>query len=363
MNLKKISAILVAVLMILFALAGCTAGTAAGSSSQPTGSQAAQTSQAAQPDEQQADSGVKVGLIISTNGLGDKSINDQANTGLTKAASELGVQTKLMEPKDASQFLDIEQKLAESGYNMIINDSFDMADAVAQSADKYKDVQFVILDTVVDKENVLSVMYATDEGSFLAGAAAALKSKTGTIGFVGGMEIPTIQKFQSGYEQGAKYVNPDINVLVKYIGNDNTVWSDAPKGKALAQDLASNGADVVYHAAGGSGLGVIEGCKEKGIWAIGVNIDQEEVAPDTVLTSMLTKGDVAVYEAINSYINNQAVGKTLVMNLKNDGVGVVMSKNLTDEEKAKIEEIKQSIIDGKIKVTDITATSATASAS
>lgn len=371
----KICTVLIAVLMML-TLIGCGANAGASSSNQSAGSKDGQTSEAAQSTEsqnaqinevtqspeQQAVSGVKVGLIIATNGLGDKSINDQSNTGLKKAASELGVETKLMEPKDASQFADMEQELAESGYNVIINDTLDMSDAVSQAADTYKDVQFVIMDTVIEKENVLSVIFATDAGSFLAGAAAALKSETGTIGFVGGMEIPTIQKFLSGYEQGAKYVNPDINVLVKYIGDDNTVWSDVAKGKALAEELAGNGADVVYHAAGGSGLGVIEGCQEKNIWAIGVNIDQEEVAPATVLTSMLTNGDVAILEAVNSYMNNGTAGKTLVMNLENDGVGLVMSDNLSDDEKARLAEIKQNIVDVKIKITDATASGEIASA-
>lgn len=350
MKFKKIRFVLMAVM--LFALAGC---------GQSVSSQEVQKGQAAQSPAQQAKSDIKVGLIIAANGLGDKSINDQSNTGLQKAASELGVQTKLMEPKDASQFINMEQELAESGYNIIINDSLDMTDAVSQAADQYKNVQFVIMDAVVDKENVLSVTYAADEGSFLAGAAAAMKSKTGTIGFVGGMEIPTIQKFQSGYEQGAKYVNPDIHVLVKYIGNDSTVWSDTAKGKALAENLADNGADVVYHAAGGSGLGVIEGCKEKNIWAIGVNINQEEVAPATVLTSMLTNADAAILEAVNSYISDGTLGKTLVMNLDNDGVGLVMSDNLSDDEKVKLDEIKQNIIDGKIEVVDIAETTASAS--
>lgn len=375
MKIIKVSAVLMAVLMMLFALVGCANNPATVSSSQPSGSANAQVSQAAATVQAsqsaiqtagQAKSDLKVGLIIATSGLGDKSINDQANAGLTKAASDFGIQTKLMQPTDASQFLNMEQTLAESGYQMIINDSFDQADAVTKAADQYKDVQFVIIDTVVNKPNVLSATYATNECSFLAGAAAALASKTGTVGFVGGMSIPTIQEFEAGYEQGAKYVNPNIKVLVKYIGNDNTVWADAPKAKALTLDLANNGADVVFQAAGGSGLGVIDGCKEKNIWAIGVNVDQESVAPATVLTSALTSGDVAIYQAIQSYMKNPTVGSlgtSLVMNLKNNGVGLVMSKNLTDDQKSKINAIKQDVIDGKIKVVDVEAASASASAS
>lgn len=297
----------------------------------------------------------KVGLIIDMAGLGDKSINDQAYAGLKRAESELGVEIKLMEPKDASQVFDMEQKLAESGYQMIINDAFSMADAVTQAADQYKDVQFVILDTVIDKDNVISATYQTHEGSFLAGAVAAMNSKSGTIGFVGGMQIPTIERYEVAYIEGAKYINPEIKILVKYIGNDATSWSDAAKGKALTEDLASNSADVVFHAAGGSGLGVIEGCKGKGIWAIGVNVDQEEVAPETVLTSMLTKGDVAVFQSIEAFVNKTELEKNLVMGLENDGVGLVMSKHITEDMQKQLNDIKEQIISGKIVVTDAMA--------
>jgi len=355
--MKKFVAILLS-LALVSSLAGCklTSTTLTTTESNATletsNSSAASTSIVSSTPNTEA---IKVGLIISTNGLGDQSINDQAYDGLKRAESELGVEIKLMEPKDASQIIDMEQKLAESGCKIIINDSFDMADAVSQTADKYPNVKFVILDTIVEKPNVISVTYQTHEGSFLAGVVAAMNSKTGTIGFVGGMEIPTIKRFAVGYTEGAKYINPDINVLIKYIGNDATAWSDAAKGKAIAEDLASNNADVVFHAAGGSGLGVIEGCKSKGIWAIGVNIDQENVAPGTVLTSMLTKGDVAVYESIRALVNNEEIGNKLVMSLENDGVGVVLSQYLTEDMKTKIEEIKGKIIAGEIVVTDAMA--------
>ena len=300
-------------------------------------------------------SGVKVGLIVDTAGLGDKSVNDQANMGLKKAAEDFGVDIKVMEPKDASQFIDIQQKLAESGYQLIINCAFSMADALTQVADKYKDTSFVIIDTVVDKENVLSATYATHEGSFLAGAIAAMKSESGKIGFVGGMNIPTIQKFQVGYEEGARYINPDIEIMIKYIGNDGSAWANPAAGKSLTLDMVSNGADVVYHAAGGSGIGVIQGAEEAGIWAIGVNMDQEEIAPDTVLTSMLTRGDNAVYESVKKYLDGEKISGNLVMNLENNGVGVVMSRHLTDEEKTAVEEIREKIINGEIVVTDAMA--------
>jgi basic membrane protein A len=295
---------------------------------------------------------VMAGLVIEPSGLGDQSVNDQAYAGLQHAEKELGVEVKLMEPQDSSQFLDMNQKLVETGYQIIINDAFSMADAVTQVAERYPKVKFVILDTVVDKPNVISATYETHNGSFLAGVAAAMSSKSGVIGFVGGMKIPTIERFEGGYIDGAKWINPNITVISKYVGNDGSAFSDPATAKALTLDLGSNRADVVYQAAGGSGLGVINGCAELGIWAIGVNIDQEHIAPDTVLTSMLTRGDNAVFQAIKDFKEGKNTGNHLVMDLSNDGVGVVMSKHLSSETKAKIEEARKKIIAGEIKVTD-----------
>jgi basic membrane protein A len=295
---------------------------------------------------------VKAGLVIEPSGLGDQSVNDQAYAGLQRAEKELGVEVKLMESQDPSQFLDMNQKLVESGFQIVINNAFSMADAVAQVADSYPGAKFVILDTVVDKPNVVSATYETHHGSFLAGVAAAMNSKSEIIGFVGGMKIPTIERFEVGYIEGAKWVNPKITVISKYIGNDGSAWSDPAKGKALTLDLGSNKADVVYHAAGGSGLGVISGCQELGIWAIGVNIDQEHIAPNTVLTSMLTRGDNAVFESIKAFKEGKDFGTHLIMDLTNDGVGIVMSRHLSGETKAKVEEARKKIISGEIKVTD-----------
>ncbi len=339
---KSISTVLALVCVCALLIAGC--GAPAGSG-QPT----------SQPDQGFEAPATKIGLIVDTAGLGDKSFNDQANMGLEKAAADFNAETKVMQPKDNSQFMDMQQALAESGYGLVINNGFSMADALEQSADKYPNTSFVIIDTFVDKPNVMSVTYATHEGSYLAGIIAAMRSKTGTIAFVGGMNIPTIEKFQVGFEEGAKSVNPNINIIVKYIGNDGSAWSDPATAKALTLDAIANGADVCYHAAGGSGLGMIEACKEKGVWAIGVNLDQEAVAPDTVLTSMLTKGEVAVYESSKMFVNGEKITGHLVMDLENDGVGVVLSRHLTQEEKDAVAKAREAIIKGELKVTDIMA--------
>lgn len=352
--MKKILAI---VLAIVLACAFTACQTAAPAASEPAQSAPEEaTEPAAEPAaEAAAASDVKVGVIIDVGGLGDQSINDMANDAMKQVAADFGVQTKLMEPTDMSQFVDMNQSLAQAGYNVIIDNCYSAETAVATVADMYPDTWFLIIDTTVDKPNVISANYETHEGSFLAGAVAAMMSKTGIVGFVGGMQIPTIERYEKGYAAGAQYINPDIQVIVKYIGNDSNAFSDAPKGKALAEDLSSNGADVIYHAAGGSGLGVIDCCEEKGIWAIGVDVDQSSVAPETVLTSMMNHGEVAIHDVVEAYINGTEINHDYRLSIANGGVGLADSKHFTDEIRASIADITEKILSGEIVVPDALA--------
>lgn len=298
---------------------------------------------------------VRVGVIIDVGGLGDQSINDMANDAMKQAAADFGVTTKLMEPTDISQFVDMNQSLAQAGYNVIINNCYSAETAVATVADMYPDTWFLIIDTTVDKPNVISANYETHEGSFLAGAVAAMKSESGIIGFVGGMQIPTIERYEKGYIAGAQHINPDIQVIVKYIGNDSNAFSDAPKGKALSEDLVSNRADVIYHAAGGSGLGVIDCCQEKGVWAIGVDVDQSSIAPETVLTSMMNHGEIAIHDTVDAYVNGKEINHDYRLSIENGGVGLADSKHFTDEIRATIADLTEKIISGEIVVPDALA--------
>ena len=297
-------------------------------------------------------SNIKVGLICDTAGLGDQSVNDQAQSGMDMIAERFGVHIETAEPTDESQFIDMIQKFCDLDFDLIVCSAFSMEDALTQIAPNEPDTSFMILDTIVDLPNVMSFTYATHEGSFLAGVAAAQKTESNILGFVGGMSIPTIHKFEGGYIEGAQFINPDIQVISKYIGTDGSAWNDPATAKSLTLDIIANGGDVSYHAAGGSGLGMIEACQESGIWAIGVNIDQSHIAPETVLTSMLTRGDVAIVLATEKLINGEFEGGHVLLNCANDGVGIVINDFFTQDEKDELESIRQKIISGEIVVTD-----------
>lgn len=296
---------------------------------------------------------VKVGLVL-TGALGDQSVNDQAYDGLMYAQDNYGVEVKAVECTDASMYAEAAQKFCDEGYDLVIFNAFNQEEALRTIAPTYPDVHFMILDTIVDDiANVACFTYATHEVSFLAGVLAARKSTTGVIGFIGGMEIPTIQKYQTGYEEGVAYVNPDATVIAKYVGNDNNAWSDPATAKSLTLDEIANGADVCFHAAGGSGLGMIEACNEKGVYSIGVNIDQSHLAPDTVLTSALTRGDVAIEMFVKSFIDGDVLTGHTTLDCANGGVGLVESSFFTDDDKAAIQDVTDKIISGEIVVTNV----------
>ena len=274
--------------------------------------------------------------------------------GLKKVAEDFGVETKYVECTDSSKYNDYLEGLVAGGYNVICCDSFNMEEALRAFAPQYPDVHFMILDTEVsDVDNVASFTYATHECSFLAGIAAAMKSESDVIGFIGGMQIPTIEKFQVGFEEGVHYVKPDAKVIVKYIGNDSSAWNDPATAKTLTLDCIANGADVCYHAAGASGMGMVEACVENNIWAIGVNIDQTHLAPKNMLTSALTKGDRAVYLFTESYINGTPMSGMTVLNCANDGVGVVASEFMTDDIMTAVNDAAAKIVSGELKVTNV----------
>ena len=299
------------------------------------------------------DNALKVGIVLSTGGLGDKSFNDSAYRGLERAKEELGIEFKYVEPASPSEDEQFLREFAENGYDLVIGVGFLMKDSVAGVAKEYPDVKFAIIDETIEAPNVTSLVFAEDEGSFLVGALAAMMTKTDTIGFVGGMEVPLIQKFQRGYTEGAKYVNPKIKVLTLYTSGPNP-FNDPVRGRESAFAEYNQGADVIFHAAGGTGTGVIDGCKQKGIYAIGVDSDQDDVAPGTVLTSMVKHVDNAVFATVKDLQEGKFQAGIHRFGLADDGVGTTDFKNTKDaigEEKIKkLEEIKQGIIDGTIKV-------------
>lgn len=304
--------------------------------------------------------GIRVGLVYDVGGRGDQSFNDAAYAGLTQAQDELGVQIQDLEPsgggEDREELL---RTLAEDGYDMIIGVGFAFADSMAAVTADFPDVHFAIVDdSSVEADNLTSLVFAEHEGSFLVGAAAALTSQTGKLGYIGGVETDLIRKFEAGFVAGAKEVNPDVEVDVKYITQppDFSGFNDPGTAKEIALGQFGAGADVIYHAAGGSGGGLFEAAAETGdVWAIGVDSDQYNTADpsvrDVILTSMLKQVDVAVFGAIEAFVNGTLEAGVQEFDLTNDGVGFSTTGGfLTQEIIDQLEELKQRIIDGEIEV-------------
>ena len=303
-------------------------------------------------------SDVKVGLAYDLGGRGDKSFNDAAATGLDKAKAEIGVSAKDLSPSKEDDRKENLKLLAETGYNPIVAVGFAFADPLTEIAKANPDTTFGIIDSVVDLPNVRSLVFAEQEGSFLVGAAAALKSKTGKVGFIGGVEISLIKKFEAGFAAGAKQVNPDVKVDVKYITpeGDFSGFNSPDKAKEIAGAMYEGGADVIFHAAGGSGGGLFDAAVAAGDgkWAIGVDSDQYLSATAGqqahILTSMLKRVDVAVFETVKAFSEGDKAGGTKVFNLKVDGVGYSTSGGFLDDVKDKLDDLKKKIVDGEITV-------------
>lgn len=327
-------------------------------------------------------SDVKIAVVFSTGGLGDKSFNDAANLGLQNAITKYNLtndQYATTEPTDVAEInTAIETYAADGSYDLIIAIGFSSAGGVNESALAHTDQKFMIVDSVVDLPNVASVTFKEHEGSFLAGAMAAMVSQTGTLGFLGGLDIPLINKFLAGYQQGAKYINPDIVVNYAYAPDPSNPWNDVAGGKSVAEQFLSDGADIIYSAAGATGEGVFDAVKDardnnKTVYAIGVDSNQDYLLPGGILTSMIKRVDVAVETQIDSIIDGSWAAGLTQLGLKENGVGITDMQYTQDEANAiyegnltrldKIAEIKADIIDGTIVVSELPSTDVTASES
>lgn len=304
---------------------------------------------------------LKVGMAYDVGGRGDQSFNDSAAAGLDKAKADFGVEAQESAATNGEAESAREERLnqlIDAGYTNIVAVGFAYASAVGKVAAENPDVKFAIVDdSTNDLPNVMNLTFAANEGSFLVGAAAALTTKTKHVGFIGGVETDLIKSFEAGYDAGVKAVDPSIKIDSKYLTQppDFSGFSSVDKGKAAAEGMYQNGADVVYHAAGGSGGGVFTAAKAAGKWAIGVDSDQAKTAaPDVqsvILTSMLKRVDVGVYYFIKSVHDGTFTGGTQVFDLKTDGVGYsTTGDHLSPETIAKMDDFKQQIIDGKITV-------------
>lgn len=302
--------------------------------------------------------GPKVGIAFDTGGRGDGTFNDSAARGADKAKSELGATVDELEATTAEDRKPNLETLTKNGDNPVIAIGFAFGDALAEVAKANPDTSYAIVDGFIADAppNVTFLGFAEHEGSFLVGAAAALKSKSGKIGFIGGQEIDLIKKFEAGYTAGAKYVNPDIEVSVQYLGaaGDNAAWGSPDKAKEIANGWYADGTDIVYTAAGGSGAGTIEAAVESNAWAIGVDSDQYLTAtPEQqkhILTSMLKRVDTSVFDTVKQFKDGTLKGGFATYDLKSDGVGYSTSGGYLDDVKDKLEAIKADIIAGKITV-------------
>jgi basic membrane protein A and related proteins len=311
----------------------------------------------------------KVGVVYDIGGRGDKSFNDSAYAGLQAAEKEQGdkLQAKDVEPNpDGSNRKELLDGLADEGYGLIFGIGFLFSQDIAKSAKENPDTQYAVIDgfdplcTEKDK-NLLCIGFQEEQGSFLVGAAAALKTKSNTVGFVGGQKGDLIAKFQAGYQAGVKYIadqkGKKINVLVDYAGNTGEAFRNPAKGKELALKQIGEGADVIYHASGGTGAGVIATAADKKIYAIGVDSDQSLTASPAeqkwILTSMLKRVDNAVQKTIADYVNGTEKGGIKTFGLKDGGIDYAQNqynKELLGDIPTTLDELKQKIIDGEIKV-------------
>ncbi|EAQ44388.1 sugar ABC transporter, periplasmic sugar-binding protein [Roseobacter sp. MED193] len=292
-------------------------------------------------------------LIFDLGGKFDKSFNEAAFGGAQRWAEETGGTFREIELQAEAQREQALRRFAEAGANPVVTMGFAMADPLSSVAADYPDTKFVAIDvTWLDAPNIRQIGFAEHEGSYLVGMMAAMASKSDTVGFIGGMDIPLIRHFGCGYAQGVKAVNPDATVIANMTGTTPAAWNDPVKGSELTKSQISQGADVIYAAAGGTGVGVLQTAADENILSIGVDSNQNHLHPGKVLTSMLKRVDVAVYEAMKA--GEDLETGVFAMGLAEEGVGYALDDNnaalVNDEMKAAVDAARQKIIDGEIEV-------------
>ncbi|MEY1554552.1 BMP family protein [Yoonia sp. R2331] len=296
--------------------------------------------------------GADPAIIFDLGGKFDKSFNESAFNGATRWAEETGRSFAEVELQSDAQREQALRRFAEAGNNPIVMAGFAFATALGEVAPDYPDTKFQIIDMVVDADNVRSIVFAEEQGSYLVGMAAAMASETGTVGFIGGMDIPLIRNFACGYAQGVKAANPDATVIANMTGTTPAAWNDPVKGSELTIAQISQGADVVYAAAGGTGVGVLQTAADEGILSIGVDSNQNYLHPGQVLTSMMKRVDNAVYDAFKAGTDLEPGFN--VMDLSNGGVGYAVDENnaelISADMAAALEDAQAKIAAGEIMV-------------
>jgi basic membrane protein A len=299
---------------------------------------------------------VHVGIVFDIGGKDDRSFNAAAWEGVRRAAEDYPIVLRDVEPGDPTSIEPAMRAFAERGYDLMIGVGFAQAAVIEQVAKDYPKLQFVAIDAVIDLPNVASLVFKEHEGSYLVGMIAGRKSASGVVGFVGGMDIPLIHRFAKGYEEGVLAVNPAARVLVNYVGVNDAAWNNPGKGKELAVAQIERGADVLFTAAGNSGLGAFDAAEQYDKFVIGVDSNQNWVKPGHVLTSMVKRIDNVVYQFIGERVAGRFEGGIHVYGLANDGVGYAVDDYnralIPAAVIAEVEAARQKIIAGEIKVTD-----------
>ncbi len=317
---------------------------------------------------------IKVGIVFDIGGKNDRSFNAAAWEGVKRAVKDFDIVLRDVEPGNPTSIEPAMRAFAEKDFDLIIGVGFAQGPIMQKVAKDYPNIKFAIVDGVIfeddgktPKQNVASLVFREHEGSFLVGMIAAQKSKTGVLGFVGGMDIPLIHKFETGYEEGARSINPNIKVIQNYVGVTDGAWNNPGKGKELALSQIENKADIIFTAAGNSGLGAFDAVEQYGKnsdgeankFVIGVDSNQNGVKPGFVLTSMVKRVDNAVYDVVKEVLGGKFEGGFHVFGLDKDGVAYAMDENnktlILPETLKRVEEAKKKIIAGEIKVTDAMA--------
>lgn len=299
-------------------------------------------------EDASADGNYKVGMVTSVGGVNDGSYSQSAWEGLTKAEAELGVEVTYLESKTDSDYASNIETLVDEEYDVIMGVGFQLADAIAEAARTYPDQKFVIIDdsTYADLPNLACLMFEQAQASYLVGYIAGMTTESDNIGFVLGMVSPVMHEFGYGFTAGVLAANPEAKVQM---ANANS-FVDSAIGKSIATSMITDGADVIFHAAAGTGLGVIEACKESDIYAIGVDFDQNYLAPEHVITSALKKVNEVAYIVCEQVINDDFKTGITVYDLSNEGVGYADCDLISDDVRTAVEEVKAKILSGEIVV-------------
>ena len=303
-----------------------------------------------------AQADIKPAVVYDTAGKNDKSFNEAVFNGITRFMNDTGIAVTELEPTNEAQMEQSLMKLAQRGYSPIVAVGFTFAGPLTVAAEAYPDTSFTLIDMVVGLDNVQNVIYKEHEGSFLVGVLAAMNSETGTVGFVGGMGIPLISRFECGYKQGVKWQDSSMNILAQMTGSTPAAWGNPSKGGEITRSQVEAGADVVYAAAGGTGIGVYQTAADMGVLAIGVDSNQNYMQPGTMLTSMFKKVGAAAYDSYEAAMNGTWSSDMRILGVAEDGVGWALDEYNRDlvsaEMEARVNEVRASIISGDIEVHD-----------